>query len=53
MSERRAPGVPNRREARKAATRRSVQEHALRLFLAHGYDATTVEQISAAAGCRT
>lgn len=46
-----APGAPpNRREARKAATRRTIQEHALRLFLANGYDATTVEQISAAAG---
>ncbi|MGI9000579.1 MAG: TetR/AcrR family transcriptional regulator [Pseudonocardia sp.] len=42
--------APNRREAKKAATRRSVQEHALRLFLAHGYDATTVEQIATAAG---
>lgn len=41
---------PNRREARKAATRRCVQEHALRLFLAQGYDATTVEQIATAAG---
>ncbi|MDQ4011251.1 MAG: TetR/AcrR family transcriptional regulator [Actinomycetota bacterium] len=40
----------NRREARKAATRRCVQEHALRLFLAQGYDATTVEQIATAAG---
>lgn len=39
-----------RREARKAATRRAVQEHALRLFLAQGYEATTVEQIAAAAG---
>jgi len=38
-----------RREARKAATRRSIQEQALRLFLTKGYDATTVEQISAAA----
>jgi AcrR family transcriptional regulator len=42
--------TPNRREARKAATRRCVQEHALRLFLAQGYDATTVEQIATAAG---
>jgi AcrR family transcriptional regulator len=40
----------NRREARKAATRRCVQEHALRLFLAQGYEATTVEQIATAAG---
>jgi AcrR family transcriptional regulator len=41
---------PNRREARKAATRRTIQEQALRLFLERGYDATTVEEISAAAG---
>ncbi len=41
---------PNRREARKAETRHNVQEHALRLFLAQGYDATTVEQIATAAG---
>lgn len=38
------------RAAKKAATRRAVQEHALRLFLEHGYEATTVEQIAAAAG---
>lgn len=38
------------REAKKAATRRAVQEHALRLFLEQGYEATTVEQIAAAAG---
>lgn len=38
------------REQRKAATRRAIQEHALRLFLADGYEATTVERIAAAAG---
>ncbi|HET7474853.1 MAG TPA: TetR family transcriptional regulator [Dermatophilaceae bacterium] len=38
------------RAAKKAATRRSIQREALRLFLADGYDATTVEQIAAAAG---
>ncbi|MGQ0573787.1 MAG: TetR/AcrR family transcriptional regulator [Pseudonocardia sp.] len=38
------------RERRKAATRRAIQEQALRLFLADGYEATTVERIAAAAG---
>jgi AcrR family transcriptional regulator len=42
-----APGL---REQRKARTRKAIQEHALRLFLANGYDATTVEQIASAAG---
>lgn len=38
------------REQRKARTRREIQRHALRLFLKQGYDATTVQQIAAAAG---
>jgi AcrR family transcriptional regulator len=38
------------RERKKAATRRRIQQTALRLFLSKGYYATTVEQIAAAAG---
>jgi AcrR family transcriptional regulator len=37
------------RERKKLKTRRSIQEHALRLFHEHGYEATTVEQIAEAA----
>jgi AcrR family transcriptional regulator len=40
----------DRREERKQQTRRAIQEHALRLFLADGYEATTVERIAEAAG---
>lgn len=42
------PG-PGRRERKVAETRRSILEHARRLFEAQGYAETTVEQIAAAA----
>jgi AcrR family transcriptional regulator len=37
------------RERKKARTRAAIREHAVRLFSANGYQATTVEQIAAAA----
>ena len=45
-----APAAPaGMRERKKARTRASLREHALRLFREKGYQATTVEQIAAAA----
>jgi AcrR family transcriptional regulator len=41
---------PDWRQRKKAETRDRIRACALRLFLEQGYDATTVEQISAAAG---
>ncbi len=37
------------RERKKARTRAAIREHAVRLFQAQGYGATTIEQIAAAA----
>jgi len=37
------------RERKKARTRAEIREQALRLFLVHGYEATTVQQIADAA----
>jgi AcrR family transcriptional regulator len=37
------------RDRKRLQTRRAIQEHALRLFLEHGYDATTVADVAAAA----
>jgi AcrR family transcriptional regulator len=38
------------RAQKRAATKHAIQDHALRLFVEKGYDATTVEEIAAAAG---
>lgn len=43
------PNSTRLRDRKKAQTQQRLQEHALRLILAHGYEATTVEAIAAAA----
>ena len=44
---------PDWRQRKKNATRDRIRASALRLFGEQGYDATTVEQIAAAAASRT
>lgn len=45
----RRSATPGLRERKKARTRASIQDHALRLILRQGWQATTVEQIAEAA----
>ncbi|MFG1918335.1 TetR family transcriptional regulator [Micromonospora sp. NPDC048898] len=49
MTSQGTPSTPGLRERKKAKTRATIREHAIRLFLEQGYHATTVGQISEAA----
>lgn len=49
MSDERGGRPVGLRERKKAATRAAIQRHALRLFGEQGYEATTIDQIAAAA----
>lgn len=44
------PTTTSRRDARKARNREALIQAATALFRAHGYEATTIDQIAAAAG---
>ncbi|MGP4103455.1 TetR/AcrR family transcriptional regulator [Nonomuraea sp. KM90] len=44
---------PNLRERRRTETQRMIQSHAMRLFVEHGYDATTVDHVARASGVST
>jgi|SRR5688572_25822233 AcrR family transcriptional regulator len=44
-----SPAEPGRRARKKAQTRQAIYDAAMRLFLARGYDAVTVEDVCAAA----
>ncbi|WP_347585857.1 helix-turn-helix domain-containing protein [Acrocarpospora sp. B8E8] len=44
---------PNLRERRRTETQRMIQSHAMRLFIEHGYDATTVDHVARASGVST
>lgn len=52
-STKREPHQPKSRELGRLETRRSLGEHALRLFRSQGFEQTTVEEIAAAAGVST